>query len=171
MNKSKFVIFVIIALAILISIIGAIYMIKEKPKNVSSVEGFNSNKETTQNKIALSGEEFKSKMKAYNYIVFGPKGSENEIWYTAYNDEVGTIEVEFFEQKDEKTAKEAFNFVKSSYTRGGSKFDINESFKFATTNTDNKYFAISKVDNTILMIKTNPENKTTVTEIFNYLGY
>lgn len=155
MNNSKLKIFIIIGLLILVSIIGVRYMNKEKP----------------QTQIALSGEEFKSKMQSYDYIVTGPRNySEDETNYTAYN-KSGSIQFEYYKYSDEKGAKESFDFTKSLYKKVAIKFEIEESYKCAIIINDNKYLIVSKVGNTVIMAKTDSKDKETVAEIVNDLGY
>lgn len=123
----------------------------------------------------LTVEEFKTKMESmegYDYYVTEPRNvSETETSCTAY-DRNGDIFIDFCKYSNETEAKKALDFCKSVFENGEGNIEINEKFKCAAINSEDKYFIVSIVGDTLLMVSdTDSQNKLEVTEIFNNLGY
>lgn len=117
----------------------------------------------------LTVEEFKTKMEGYDYYVTESENySETVTGYSA----IGSGNIIYFDKySSEEEAKKGFDSIKTIIKNGDIQIEIDEKFKCTAINSDNDYFIASIVGDTVLTVNTDYENKATVTEIFNNLGY
>ena len=129
------------------------------------------------NKTKIEGSKFREEMEKNGYIVIDTIVSQDdsEKNFVAQEKE-GKYQIEFYELSSKDKAKEKF----SNYKKGIDNENTNNfkkksvktgNYEKYTLETDDIYFLISRIDNTMIYLSVDTEYKNDINKIIKELGY
>jgi len=126
----------------------------------------------------LSAEEFTSRMGAEGYTVedFTHYVADDLFIETFLSVDTGAFEVEFYVFESEEDAMMLFHHVRGIFedakgsTRSHTEVNIANFNRFRQT-TDGRFEALTRVENTLVIVQSSSENRGDVNAIFDLLGY
>lgn len=158
----KPVIIVLIVVAIIIAILGVVFV--------------NLNKEKT----SITASSFKNFMEQKGYIVSDANSQFSEYdyvkqVYVATNGNY-SYKIEFYELSDENYAMSFYNNNKSIFesSKGSASAETSASLKNYskyTLSSNGKYMVVSRIDNTVVYLNVDDSYKDTVKDLLKELGY
>lgn len=166
MNKKGWIILAIILVIIIGSIVGVTALIinlANKTKDPITATKFESIMEEKQFSIINS----KTQFEEYDYIKDSMIAMQND----------GDYQIEFYVMDDTSNAAAFFKSNKSIFENkasDSSKSRISTTFKNGETfklNSNGKYMAVSRIDNTVVYVNVDSEYKDSVDDILKDLGY
>lgn len=132
------------------------------------------------NKIAITSDDFKSKMESSGYTV---QEATNQMSDYDYIKQVyiaissdSTYQIEFYELSDNDYASSFFNNNKKTFedskssgsTETSVSVDNNEKY---TLTTNGKFKVVSRIDNTVIYLNVDDNYKSSVKDVLKNLGY
>ena len=132
-----------------------------------------------KDKIALSAEEFKSKVENNGYTAYDVTDQYSEYEYiktgmVALNS--SNYQIEFYVLDNESNAKRMFDDNKSKFESSQSGVSSHseaslKNYSTYTLNSNGKYMHLCRVDNTLLYVDIDETYKDQVKDLVNKLGY
>ncbi len=160
--KKKPVVIVLIVIALIIAILGVVFV--------------NLNKEKT----SITASSFKNSMEQKGYIVSDANSQFSEYdyvkqVYVATNSDY-SYQIEFYELSDENSAMNFYNNNKSIFesSKGNASTETNASLKNYskyTLSANGKYMVVSRIDNTVVYVNVDDSYRNTVKDLLKELGY